>query len=93
MSQKLQMLEMFRKNNNEITLGEIMKTTLGCEYRARMSDLRRDGVNIVFTRGKAPSENLYTLIPNEFSRKLQKEKVQEDGKEGFHSQLAFNWSI
>jgi len=71
MTQKERLLELFRENNNELTLSQIMQTTLGCEYRARISELRKDGLNIVCTiHRKSPSGNLYTLIPNEASRKL-----------------------
>lgn len=62
MTQKEQALQMFRENNNQLTLREIMKTNLGCEYRARFSDLRREGYKINCERAKKPSDNTYTLI-------------------------------
>lgn len=63
MTQKLMMLELFRKHNNVLTLGQILQTTLAAEYRARMTDLRHDGFVIELCRGKRPSENTYTLVP------------------------------
>lgn len=65
MTQKLQLLTLFRDNGNQLTLGQILNTTMAAEYRARMTDLRNDGFEIVYQRGKRPSENLYTLIPKQ----------------------------
>lgn len=62
MTQKKHLLELFRLNGGQITLGTILQTTLAAEYRARMTDLRREGHQIVFKRGTKPSENLYTLV-------------------------------
>ncbi len=62
MTQKESMLKMFKECGNRLTLNEIMQTNLACEYRARLSDLRRDGWTITCERGKTPSENLYTLV-------------------------------
>jgi len=64
-TQKEAMLDLFRKNGNKLTLGQILNTYLAAEYRARMTDLRHDGFMIVYRRGKSPSENLYTLEPSQ----------------------------
>lgn len=61
MTQKEQLLNLFRDNGNQLTLGMILKTSLAAEYRARMTDLRHNGFKIGLERGKTPSENLYTL--------------------------------
>lgn len=61
MTQKEQLLTLFRENDGHITLGQIMQTSLAAEYRARMTDLRHEGYTIALKRGKRPSENLYTL--------------------------------
>lgn len=62
MTQKQMMLELFRKNNNVLTLGQILQTTLAAEYRARITDLRHDGYVIECARNKTPSKNTYTLV-------------------------------
>ena len=62
MTQKQQLLKMFAENGNRITLGQIMKTNLGAEYRARISDLRNEGKTIVCTEKPVPSDNVYDLI-------------------------------
>lgn len=66
MTQKEQLLNLFQENGNKLTLGQIMQTNLGCEYRARMTDLRHQGHIINFKRGKRPSENLYELNPTKW---------------------------
>lgn len=63
MTQHEALIDLFRKHNNVLTLGQIMQTTLGCEYRARISELRRKGYTITLERGDTPSENTYRLIP------------------------------
>ena len=60
-TQKQQLLELFEANNRIITLGQIMQTTLGAEYRARMTDLRRAGYTIRYERGDTPSQNTYQM--------------------------------
>lgn len=64
MSQKSDLLKLFRVNGGRITLGQIMKTSLGAEYRARISELRRDGYVILCDdKDKLfPSDNIYTLV-------------------------------
>lgn len=63
MTQKEKLLELFKSNGNTMTLGQIMQTPLACEYRARMTELRRQGFTILLARGKTPSENRYHIIP------------------------------
>ena len=63
MTQKQCLIELFRQNNNRLTLGEILKHPFGYEARARFTEMRRAGYRIVFERGKKPSDNLYTLTP------------------------------
>jgi hypothetical protein len=62
MSQKIDLLNLFHINNNQLTLGHILQTNLCAEYRARMTDLRRDGYVITCERGGNPSQNIYRLI-------------------------------
>jgi hypothetical protein len=66
-----QLIALFRRNNNRVTLGQIMQTTLAAEYRARMSELRREGYLITCTKGKTPSENLYHMVPPEPSGQMR----------------------
>jgi hypothetical protein len=62
MSQKQDLLALFRSNGNQLTLGQILNTFLAAEYRARMTDLRKEGYVIVCERGTNPSQNVYRLI-------------------------------
>jgi len=62
MSQKQDLLDMFRIRGGRLFLGEIMKTELAAEYRARFSELRQDGYIITCKKGATPSENLYCLV-------------------------------
>jgi hypothetical protein len=63
MSQMTQLIDLFVASGNELTLGEILRTSLAAEYRARMTDLRKEGFTITLIRGKHPSDNLYRLSP------------------------------
>ena len=48
-----------------LKLGQILETNLAAEYRARISDLRRDRHEITCTiNAKVPSENIYMLVTN-----------------------------
>jgi hypothetical protein len=38
-----------------------MQTTLAAEYRARITELRKDGFVITCEKGKRPSENIYRM--------------------------------
>lgn len=59
MTQKESLIKMFRDKGGWLTLSEILQTSLAAEYRARFTELRRDGYSIVLERGKRPSENIY----------------------------------
>ena len=69
MTQKEQLLYLFREHQNKLTLGQILNTTLAAAYRGRMSDLRNDGYVINLELGNNPSENLYTLVEKKEERK------------------------
>lgn len=64
MSQKTDLLKLFRANGNQLTLGQIMGTTLAREHSARMRDLRKEGYVIICEDKdrEHPSNNLYRLI-------------------------------
>ena len=60
-TQKQRLLKLFADNGNQLSLGMIMQTDLAAEYRARISDLRNEGHEILCTIDhKEPSNNLYT---------------------------------
>jgi len=63
LSQRDQLLKLFSENGNALTLGQIMRTTLAAEYRARLSEMRGDGYIITCQIRKPASANLYTLTP------------------------------
>lgn len=65
-SQKDRLLYLFRTNRHHLSLGEILATSLAAEYRARFTDLRRDGYRIECVRHpESPSKNLYVLHEKE----------------------------
>lgn len=70
LTQKEKLIEMFRMNNNRMSLSYIMKTDLAAEYRARMTELRKQGYSIRYERGETPSENMYYLTAPEPSGQL-----------------------
>jgi len=61
MTQKEQLLQLFVENGNVLTLRQILNTTLCAEYRARISELRKSGYKIEYSRGHIASDNLYQL--------------------------------
>lgn len=63
MSQKESLLELFQVHANRLTLGQILKSPIGYEWRARATELRRDGYRIDLERGEKPSDNTYHLLP------------------------------
>lgn len=71
MTQKDQLIKLFEHHSWRVTLGQIMQTTLAAEYRARMTELRRNGFVILYQRGKTPSENTYTMIAPEPNGQLR----------------------
>jgi hypothetical protein len=74
MSQKTDLLKLFRANGNRLTLGPIKKTSFWSEYRARFSDLRGDGHVIVCDDKDKPSpiDNIYTLVEEPEARNAAK---------------------
>ena len=73
MTQSESLIDLFRQNGGRLTLGQIMQTTLAAEYRARISELRREGYSIECQiNRKSPSENVYRLTePTRFERNGQ----------------------
>jgi hypothetical protein len=61
MTQHEQLIQLFRSHGYCVTLGQIMQTTLAAEYRARITELRKDGFVITCEKGKRPSENIYRM--------------------------------
>ena len=61
MTQRDDLIHLFKMNGNRLTLGQIMGTTLAAEYRARMSELRRDGYRIDCWKTRPASANVYVL--------------------------------
>jgi len=73
--QQQQCLNMFRNNDNHVTTGMFAKSSLSCEYRKIISQLRQLGFVIpapVLNR-KEPGKNLYTLIEG----KIEPEKKEQ----------------
>lgn len=60
-----------------MTLGQIMQTTLAAEYRARISEMRKDGYVVMFSKSKTPSDNVYIL--SEPDREGQYEMFDQSG--------------
>lgn len=63
MTQKQALLEMFHNYGNKMTLGQILQSPVGYEWRARATELRREGYRIELERGEKPSMNTYHLLP------------------------------
>lgn len=63
MTYKAQILEAFKRNNNRMQLGHILKYPWGYEIRARFTELRSEGYAVICERAKKASENMYILIP------------------------------
>ena len=63
MTHKTSIVEWFKARNGFATLGEILKSgePWSYEFRARATELRRQGYTITCERGPRPSENLYRL--------------------------------
>lgn len=72
MTQKEQILKSFKLAGGKMKLGDILKFyEFGHEWSARASELRKDGYVITCTKGKTPSENVYTLIAPEPSGQMR----------------------
>lgn len=70
MSQREQLLSLFYMHHCRLTLADILNTTLAAEYRARITELRREGFIIAFERGKTAGENVYRLFKRESTGQL-----------------------
>lgn len=74
-------LDFFRQNNNQVTLGKLLEAGYGCwahSLTRRLSDLRAKGYGIECIKGDNPSKNLYILTEKE----EQKETYRYDGNMG-----------
>ena len=65
MTQTEQLIDLFKRNGYQLRLRQILNTTLAAEYRARMSELRKNGYVITCEQGKQASDNLYVLVEPE----------------------------
>lgn len=61
MTQKESILEAFRRNGNQMTLGYMLQFPWGYKAASRMSDLRKQGYIIKCEEQARPSDNIYTL--------------------------------
>jgi hypothetical protein len=77
MTQCEQLISVFKEHENVATLGDILKSPVGYEWRARATELRRRGyrIELVFSDRKYPSHNTYRL--------LEPMKVEADGQQVF----------
>lgn len=71
MTQHDQLIQFFERHGWQVTLGQILQTTLAAEYRARMTDLRKRGFTILCQKGKTPSENTYTMVAPETTGQMR----------------------
>lgn len=62
MTQKEHLLELFHLHHGRMTLGQILESPVGYEWRARATELRREGYRIELERGLRPSDNTYYLV-------------------------------
>jgi hypothetical protein len=67
MTQREELLDLFRRHGHALTLRQILESRVGYEWRARATELRDLGHQITLERGRAPSDNLYRLIEPETS--------------------------
>lgn len=70
-SQREELLRLFRENGNRLTLRQILESEIGYEWRARATELRRQGYRIILERGLRSSDNTYTLFYPEPSGQLR----------------------
>lgn len=63
MTQKERLLVMFQLYGNRLTLGQLLSDPSGVGYKctSRFSELRQEGYQIDFVKGKTASENTYVL--------------------------------
>lgn len=71
MTQRRFLLELFRNHNYQVSLSTILNTQLAAEYRARFTELRKEGYVITCEKAKKPSDNLYTMVPPEKGGQLR----------------------
>lgn len=71
MSHRESIIEAFRRNHGRMSLGHILVYPWGYEFRARATELRKEGYIILCQKGKTPSENMYTLIEPEETGQLR----------------------
>ena len=71
MTQHQQLIGLFQQFGYRVTLGQILRTTLAAEYRARMTELRRAGWTIDCIKGKTASENEYRAAPPDQNGQLR----------------------
>jgi len=64
-------IEAFRRNNGRMALGHILKYPWGYEFRARATELRKEGYIIQCEKGKTPSENIYTFVEPDESGQMR----------------------
>ena len=70
-TQREELLRLFQENGNRLTLQQILESSLGYEWRARATELRREGYRIVLERGVRSQDNTYTLYYPEPSGQLR----------------------
>jgi len=76
--QEEQCLKLFRDNDNIVTTGMFLKTTLSAEYRKIISLLRKKGYEIpapILNRSQ-PGLNQYTLIEGKMEHKKKAPIIQ-----------------
>jgi len=96
MSQKINLLKLFELNGGKLTLGQIMKTPLAAEYRARISEMRREGFIINCTKMPEPSNNLYELVntkPDIQAKIAEYRKIQAEYPAGHRQRDAIETQI
>lgn len=71
MNQRDSMLYSFKMAGGKMKLRDILIYPWGYEFRARASELRKDGWVVICRKGKKPSENEYEVIPPEKTGQLR----------------------
>ena len=74
MTQHEAILDLFRRNGNRLTLGQLMQPPLGREHSARMAELRKQGYRFIchFANKKnGASQNVYELIEPEANGQMR----------------------
>jgi hypothetical protein len=65
MTHKELILEAFHRSGGSMSLGFILQHPWGYEFRARVTELRRQGFVIVCEKAKRPSDNVYRLLESQ----------------------------